>query len=183
MPALLLIRHCQTTGQAPDAPLTPKGQADALALAAPLKELGIDAAYSSPYARAVATIAPAAATCGLQIQIDARLRERDAVFFDNVDAWMAHTRRAIAEPSYKIEGEESFGEAATRTLAALADIANAVHALPAIASHGQAITSMLSGLGFGFEDWRALGNPACFLLEWSAGRLVRYKRVLASSSS
>lgn len=183
MPALLLIRHCETTGQSADSPLTPKGQADALALAAPLKSLGIDAAYSSPYGRAVATIAPAAAACGLELKIDARLRERAVHWIDGREEWLAHITRGMAEPDYKLDDEESFAETAARGLAALADIAAAGHTLPAIASHGQALSAILRSAdpNFGVDQWRTMRNPHLFLADWRDGRLAKFKAILEPS--
>src|SRR4051812_46465684 len=52
---LLLVRHCQSSGQAPDAPLTPLGQQQADQLADLLQARGIARIVSSPYTRAVQT--------------------------------------------------------------------------------------------------------------------------------
>ena len=53
---IIFVRHCESSGQASEAPLTAKGLADARDLVRCLVPLGIDAIYSSPYARAVQTI-------------------------------------------------------------------------------------------------------------------------------
>lgn len=180
MPALLLIRHCESVGgPAADAPLSAKGQADALALAAPLKALGIDAVYASPYARAVATVAPTAAACGLDLRIDARLRERDVRFIADRDAFHAHVAAGMADRTFKLAEEESFAETAARGLAALTDIAAAGHRLPAIASHGQAITAILSHADrrFGAANWREMANPHVFFVDFSNGGVAGYRPV------
>ena len=53
------------------------------------------------------------------------------------------------------------------------------HRLPAVASHGNLISSVLRAAdpGFGFEAWRALKNPDLFELEFESGRLMRYRRI------
>jgi len=175
---LLLVRHCRTTGQGPDSPLTPDGVRDALALAPRLAALGVDAAYSSPYSRAVDTITPFARSAGLAVTTDARLRERDAAWFDDRAAWLAHTAHCLADRTFSAPGEESFAAAASRGLAALADIAAAGHRLAAIAGHGQLITAVLSSHdpNFGVEAWLAMANPDLFLLRWENGRLTGFRR-------
>jgi hypothetical protein len=76
MPKLLLIRHCEATGQYPDAPLTAAGTKDAEALCARLRDLSLDAVYSSPYKRAHASVRPFAVLAGLPVRLDDRIRER-----------------------------------------------------------------------------------------------------------
>src|SRR5690242_4508247 len=68
MSKLLLIRHCQTNGRHPDAPLTEAGTRAAEALVTPLHDLAPDAVYSSPYERAHATVRPFATSAGLSVQ-------------------------------------------------------------------------------------------------------------------
>jgi len=50
--ALYLVRHCQATGQEPDAPLTPSGEHQAEQLAIFLQRFMIGRVVSSPYLRA-----------------------------------------------------------------------------------------------------------------------------------
>jgi len=49
MPALLLVRHCESSGPEPDAPLTSRGRAQAARLARFLAEYSIDALVASPF--------------------------------------------------------------------------------------------------------------------------------------
>jgi 2,3-bisphosphoglycerate-dependent phosphoglycerate mutase len=49
---LYLVRHCQSSGQAPDAPLTALGRQQAEQLAAWLRPLGVARIVSSTYLRA-----------------------------------------------------------------------------------------------------------------------------------
>lgn len=176
---LLLIRHAQSQGPAPEMGLTPAGERAALALARPLKELGVDAVYASPYVRAVSTVAPLAAVLGAQIRIDARLRERDVVTFDEPGAFLPHVKRGLEDPAFKLEGEESFAEVGARMSAAVAEIAAAGHALPALASHGQALTSLLrlSDPRFGYAQWQALKNPHVILADWRGGKLASFRHI------
>ena len=178
MPKLLLIRHCQTNGRDPDAPLTEAGAKAAEALVARLHELAPDAVYSSPYERAHATVRPFATSAGLSVGLDDRLRERVLSERDLPDR-LNHARRSFADPDYRAPGEESLNQTLQRAIAALADIAAAGHRLPAVSSHRNLIASVLRSMdtAFGFEQWLGLRTPDLFELELDAGRPVRFVRL------
>jgi len=73
-------------------------------------------------------------------------------------------------------GGESFNQAKSRAVAALADIAAAGHRLPAVVSHGNLIASVLQSMdaAFGFAQWQGLGNPDLFEVELEASRPVKF---------
>lgn len=179
---LLLIRHCQSMGPAPDAALTPEGVLDAWALVGRLEHMGVDAVYSSPYARALGTITPFVVAGEADLAIEPRLRERAVQMFADRTAWLAHIRRAFAEPHYKLDGEESMAEAAARGLSALAEIAAAGHRLPALVSHGQVMSAVLSAApgGFGYDGWTALANPDLVFVDWRAGGIAAIEKAPSS---
>lgn len=178
MSRLILIRHCASTGQWPDAVLTEAGAAAAEALAGRLAELAPDAAYSSPYQRAVSTIAPYARRAGLPVVIEPRLRER-LLADPERDDWLDHILRSFQDPHHRAPGGENQVEVRARALAALADIAAAGHRLAAAASHGGLISAVLGTMDpdFGFEGWRSLKNPDLFELTLDAGRPVGFRRL------
>jgi 2,3-bisphosphoglycerate-dependent phosphoglycerate mutase len=178
MPRLILIRHCQSTAQHPEAVLTEAGAEAAEALADRLAALAPDAVYSSPYERAHATVRPFARQAGLSVALDDRLRER-RLSAEDLDDWLEHIRRSFEDLDHRAPGGESLREAQTRALAALADIASDGHRLPAVASHGNLISSVLRAMDptFGFEAWRALRNPDLFEVELADGRPVRFARL------
>ena len=70
---LILIRHCQATGQEPDAGLTEAGLRQAESLRDFLDGQPIDAVAASEYRRARQTAEPLAAAFGLTVRVDARL--------------------------------------------------------------------------------------------------------------
>ena len=178
MPKLLLIRHCQSTGRHPEAPLSDAGAKAAGALIARLHDLAPDAVYSSPYERAHATVRPFATSAGLSVGLDDRLRERvlsDRDLEDRLD----HVRRSFAEPDYRAPGGESLNQTKQRAIAALTDIAAAGHRLPAVSSHRTLIASVLRSMdtAFGFEQWQDLRTPDLFEVELDAGRPIRFVRL------
>ena len=65
--AIYIIRHCEAEGQAPEAPLTAKGKAQAKELSVFLSGKKVDRIVSSPFLRAVQTIEPFAEDKNLQI--------------------------------------------------------------------------------------------------------------------
>ncbi|HEX6828216.1 MAG TPA: histidine phosphatase family protein, partial [Burkholderiales bacterium] len=80
---LLIVRHGQTGGNRQryvgweDEPLDGVGVEQAQAVAALLREVPIDALYSSTLSRAVDTARPLAEQCGLDIRLREELKEID----------------------------------------------------------------------------------------------------------
>lgn len=72
MRELILVRHCQSSGQGSDAPLTETGRSQAARLAQFLSRFELDRLVSSPCLRARQTAQPTAARTGLPIFDDAR---------------------------------------------------------------------------------------------------------------
>lgn len=178
MSTILLIRHCVSTAQHPDAPLTDTGAAQAIALAEKLATIGVDAIYSSPYRRALATIEPFARQFNLVVQTDARLRER-ILSPEPLDDFIRHIQRSFEDPSHRAPGGESLAETRQRALEALKEISSRTHKLAVVVSHGNLIASVLKSANpdFGFEDWRALRNPDLFRLQFKNGLLLSYARL------
>ena len=106
MTRILLIRHCESTGQAPDAPLTAHGFAQAETLAQRLENQPIDYICCSPYLRARATIAPLATRAGRPAHIDPRLAERH-LSPAPIPNWRDVVRASFSDPLYKLAGGES----------------------------------------------------------------------------
>jgi broad specificity phosphatase PhoE len=84
MTDLVLVRHGETTWHGEnryagvsEVPLAGRGLEQAARLATWASSAGLAAIWSSPLSRALATAAPCADRAGLQIHIDARLRELD----------------------------------------------------------------------------------------------------------
>ncbi|MBP6012907.1 MAG: histidine phosphatase family protein [Alphaproteobacteria bacterium] len=167
---MIFVRHCQSSGQAPDAPLTPQGAADARALTDRLLQLGIDAVYSSPYLRAVQTIEPFAAKHALPINIEFDMRER-RLSAEPLDDWLDHIRQSFANLDHRAPGGETLREAQSRGLAALQRIHMQRPACAVVASHGNLLASLLHRMdpSFGFEAWQTMPNPALYRVALTAG--------------
>ncbi len=178
MSRLLLVRHCQSSGQHPDAALTDVGTTQAQALAETLAAQPIDHLVSSTYRRASETLAPFAARTGLALQRDERLVER-RLSPAPIDAWRDVVRRSFTDPDFRVPGGESGREVLGRAWKALEEILSRGHSLPAVASHGQLISLVLHSIepSFGFAGWESLSNPDLHLLERDARGRFSFQRL------
>ncbi|MCP2013393.1 2,3-bisphosphoglycerate-dependent phosphoglycerate mutase [Deinococcus sp. HSC-46F16] len=164
---LLLIRHAKATGQAPDAALTPAGEAGARRLAVTLANAGITCIVSSPWRRAVDTARPLAARLGLAVETDGRLTERVLSGAD-LPGWMTHLEASFADPDLALPGGESGRVAHARILAALED-ARDPGGVTAVFTHGNLLAL---ALGLDHAGWAGLRNPDVWRLD-GEGRAVR----------
>ena len=157
MTTLLLARHGETDWNrelriqgSSDIELNELGREQARTLAEELADVELDAIYASDLSRARATAEAVAATKGLPVQLDARLRERA------FGSWEGLTREDVAE---RHAGERHDGETddevRERVLAAIDAIAAAhpgQHVL--VVSHGGALNTLWHhALGERVERW------------------------------
>jgi len=175
---LLLVRHCQSSGQHADAPLTEAGRTQAEALAARLGALPIDFALASPYLRARETLAPFAVRAGLALHTDERWAER-RLSPEPIDHWREVVARAFVDLDFRVPGGASGRDVLERARAALAAVFASGHALPVVASHGQLISLLLHDIdpGFGFAGWESLANPDVFALERNGSGRLSFRRL------
>ena len=175
---ILLIRHCASLGQGETAGISPSGAVAADALAKRLLSLELDAIYSSPYRRALATIEPFATRASMTVAIDERLKERVLADEDR-DDWLTQIERSFEDGEHCLKGGESMNATRDRGLAALADIAQGGHRRPVAVSHGALISAVLRACdrSFGFEHWRSLRNPDLFELSFRQATLTSWRRL------
>jgi 2,3-bisphosphoglycerate-dependent phosphoglycerate mutase len=183
MSRLLLVRHCQSTGQQPDGALTDLGLAQAHALAETLAAQPVDHLVASTYRRAIATLEPFAARTGLELHCDERLVER-RLSPAPIDGWRDVVQRSFSDPDFRVPGGESGREVLERAWKALDEILSRGHSLPAVASHGQLIALVLHSIDprFGFAGWEALSNPDVHLLEQDARGHFSFQRLAPAAA-
>jgi probable phosphoglycerate mutase len=154
---LLLARHGETDWNrelriqgSSDIALNELGREQARELAEELADVEVDAIYASDLSRARATAEAVAATKGLPVRLDARLRERA------FGSWEGLTREDVAE---RFSGERHDGESdedvRARVLAAIEEIAAAHPGEQVlVVSHGGALNSLWHhALGEQIERW------------------------------
>jgi probable phosphoglycerate mutase len=154
---LLLARHGETDWNrelriqgSSDIELNELGRQQAQFLAQELTDVDLDAIYSSDLSRARATAAAVAATHGLDVTLDPRLRER------SFGSWEGLTREDVLSfPPGSHHDGESDEEVRGRVLAAVEEIA-ARHPgeQVLIVSHGGALNTLWHhALGVRVERW------------------------------
>jgi 2,3-bisphosphoglycerate-dependent phosphoglycerate mutase len=177
---VLLVRHCESSGQAAEAPLSARGLEQAERLAEFLAPRPIARIVSSPYLRARQSIAPLASKLGLGVEIDARLAER-RLSPQPIDGWRDVVKRSFDDPGFAVPGGESGGETLARGLAAIRPLLDAGRsdALVVVASHGQLLSLVLHSVDprFGFAGWESLSNPDVHALALDARGALAFRRV------
>ncbi|SRR6266498_4476501 len=157
---IYIVRHCKAAGQAPYAPLTPEGIAQATQLADRLAVLPIERIISSPFLRATQSIAPLAQRLGLPIATDGRLAERILSTADLPD-WLTVLQATFDDLDRCFEGGESSRTAMQRGAAVVSE--SELHAadVTLLVTHGNLMTLLLKHFDqrIGFVEWQRLTNP------------------------
>ncbi len=157
MTTLLLARHGETDWNrelriqgSSDIELNELGRRQAQSLAQELTDVDLDAIYASDLSRARATAEAVAATHGLEVKLDSRLRER------SFGSWEGLTRDDLnAMPPGSHHDGETDEEVRERMLAAVQEIAAAHPGEEVlIVSHGGALNTLWHhALGVRVERW------------------------------
>ena len=157
MTTFLLARHGETDWNrelriqgSSDVALNELGREQARALAQDLADVELDAIYASDLARARSTAEAVAATHGLEVRVDARLRER------SFGSWEGLTREDIAAfPEGSRHDGESDDEVRARVLGAIEEIARSHPGEQVlVVSHGGALNTLWHhALGVRVERW------------------------------
>ena len=168
MTELYFIRHCEPNYENHD-DLTrepsPKGQADTGLVTGYLRDKNISAVLSSPFKRAVDTVAPFAREAVLPVITMEDLRERriDSGWIEDFEGF---ARRQWADFSYKLSDGDALGEVQARMEAALEKILTDYEdGRVAIGSHGTALSVLVHSLrpGFGYEGFSRIRG----LMPWA----------------
>jgi len=126
-------------------PLTQKGLADRELVTAFLMDKSIDVVLSSPYKRAVDTIADFAEKTGHKIELIEDFRERAvAETWLGLDEWKKFAKKQWDDFDYKQPNGESIAEVQKRNLAALQDVLHRYDGKNiVIGAHGMALSSII----------------------------------------
>jgi 2,3-bisphosphoglycerate-dependent phosphoglycerate mutase len=164
-----LVRHCQASGQEPDAPLTELGQKQAIALATRFSKVPIERIISSPFARAYQSIVPLSEHLGVTIEVDERLTERvlSPVPLDN---WRKRLFETFVDLDLSFEGGESSRTAMTRGVAVINQAIELSSNPVVIVTHGNLMTLILRHFDerVGYAEWENLRNPDIYCIKFSS---------------
>ena len=159
MTRLLLIRHAQPREDESrgrcygrlDVELDDDGRRAAVGLAHALRDVALDAVYTSPRRRALETARPLANAHGLEPFVDERLAELDfgeleGRTYDEIAATEPELYRAWmdAPTTVQFPGGDSYAKLRTRALAAVTEIRAAAAATAAVVTHGGVVRAILA---------------------------------------
>ncbi len=159
-----LLRHAQSQPSDlpdPEWPLSELGRQQAQALIPALQRLKLTHLFSSPYPRAVDTLAPFAKAAGIEIKLDERLRERklSTQLLDNLQELLEKSWRDF---DFALPGAESSRQCQARMVECIEEhrLAHA-DGTCLFAGHGNAIALYLNHIDpeVNFARWQALKNP------------------------
>jgi 2,3-bisphosphoglycerate-dependent phosphoglycerate mutase len=180
---VLLVRHCQSSGREPEAPLTPLGHQQAVTLAAYLSQFDIRYIVTSPFRRALQTIEPFARQMQLPIHVDERFAAR-RLSAHPLEDWLSHISESFIDFDHRAPGGESSREAQHRGRMALEAILAQTRELPVVVTHGNLLTLILHSIdaSFGFAAWERLTNPDIYLVKVDSQKRYSFQRMWGINS-
>lgn len=147
-------------------PLSKKGKKDAEALVNCFENMKLDAAYSSPYKRAVETIEPVCMQRGLKITYDEAFKER-VLSSGCIEDFQTTLEQLWLDKDYKLKGGESNEEAKKRGVEGIERLLK-LHPNQniIIGTHGNIMTLMMNhyDASYDYEFWKKLQMPAVFCM-------------------
>ncbi|KHL92477.1 phosphoglycerate mutase [Paenibacillus sp. IHB B 3415] len=164
--------------------LSPEGEEDARRVTECLRNEGIDALYSSPYIRAIHTIADLAKVLGQEITLKEDLREK---------VWMEGNRQLpdedlfaslqamYADPDFALPGGESNRECQARAVEALQEILQAHEGeRVAIGTHGLVMALMMGYFApeYDLDFLLKTTKPDIYVMAFSEGQLTGVERLI-----
>jgi len=155
---IYLLRHCEKTAEAAEAPLSATGFKQAVAIAPLLATLGIKRIISSPYARAQQSVAPFAKASGINVETSDSLKEWRLAGEMRAD-WKAVLAQGLATPSVAALGGESANDVLARAQAVLQPVEPTL-----LVTHGGWLTVVLGQFGRqpSLESLLAIKTPDLF---------------------
>jgi len=149
MTTVYFIRHAESDSSVYDSktrPLTEKGMKDLALVTAFLQDKNIDVVLSSPFKRAVDTIAGFAEGKGLQIGLIEDFKEHDTIS-DNYPSsdFFTFISKYWTDFHYRVPGDESLFELQKRNIAALDNVlVEYRNKTIAIGTHGMALSTIIN---------------------------------------
>ena len=149
--------------------LSPKGMIDRELVTGFLADKQVDVVFSSPYKRAVDTVAHFASLRDLPISTiyDFRERKVDSCWIDDFDAF---TRKQWADFDYKLTDGETLAEVQIRNIAALQEVVEQHKGKTVVVgSHGTALSTVINYFvpQFGIEEFTRIKSIMPWIVRMS----------------
>jgi Fructose-2,6-bisphosphatase len=184
MTEVYFIRHAQSDRSVRDGrarPLTEKGLADRRLVTEFLQDKKIDVVLSSPFRRAIDTVADFAEKNGLKIEMieDFRERKSDSDCLRDTDIFQ---KRQWDDFSYTLSDGECLAEVQRRNIAALSEVLERYEGKNiAIGTHGMALSTIINYYDgtYGLADWTAMKDilPWVVKMSFAENRCMKIEKI------
>lgn len=172
MTKVYFVRHCEPNYNNRDdmsRELSAKGMVDRELVTQFLSDKNIEVVLSSPYKRAVDTVAQFADSKGLNVEIIDDFRERKV---DNVwiEDFTAFSKAQWADFDYKLSDGESLNEVQVRNISALSKVIEKYKDRNiVIGTHGTALSTIINYYdnSFGYEDFEKIRTVMPWIVEFT----------------
>lgn len=182
---IYMVRHAHSSyvpGQERTRGLSEKGMLDTLLIADILMKENIDHVYSSPYQRAILTVAEFAKRIQKEIIVEENFRERRVSEYEFVsnEEVMDAIRSLYKEPELTMPGGESNQIAQDRGIRALKNVINKHKGeAVAIGIHGNIMTIIMNYFDsrYDFEFWKSTTMPDIYKMSFDGDGLIEVTRL------
>jgi 2,3-bisphosphoglycerate-dependent phosphoglycerate mutase len=176
-----LVRHAHSeyTPDELSRPLSEKGAADARKVAEALKREGIGRILSSPYKRAVQTVAGISREIKVEIELREGFRER-LLSSEPVGDFPSAISKVWEDERFAFQGGESNQEAKIRGAKAVLEVLRCYEGERiAIGTHGNIMALIMNYFDnrYDFRFWQQLGMPDIYCLTFDGVKLKKVRRI------
>ena len=185
MTTVYFIRHAESDNSDHDnrnRPLTEKGFTDRGLVTEFLQDKNIDAVLSSPYKRAVDTVAEFASKQGLDIDKIEGFREQDEEGWSDDEQYFIYNKKQWADFTLKSQTGESLANVQNRNIAALNDaLARYKGKTIVVGTHGTALSTIINHYdkSYDFNGFLAMVNikPWVVRMDFDDNSCVRIEKI------
>ena len=186
MTTVYFIRHAEADNAVRDGrkrPLTEKGMNDRVLVTEFLRDKSIDAVLSSPFKRAIDTIADFADNAGFEIEIieDFRERKSDSDWVRDSDFW-PFIEQQWADFSYSLSDGECLAVVQDRNIVALNEVLKKYkNRNIVIGTHGMALSTIINYYddSYGFDGFLAMVKikPWVVRMDFNNDRIIDMEKI------
>lgn len=183
---IYMVRHAESPfvfGEERSRGLSKRGQQDANRITEIMTNEGVDVIVSSPYARAIQTVAGIAAANSLAIQQFEELKERPIKGLDykcSEPELLEGIKKSFEDKNYSLAGGETTNQAQQRVVPIIKRLLEVYKGKKiAIGTHGNIMTIIMNYFNdeYSYEFWESTSKPDIYKLVFSHGEMIEVERL------